>query len=59
MADGAPPSQFLRDALAQLAALRLLLEAKDRGALVDPTSIERGLARVEGDIGHVLGVIES
>lgn len=57
MADGAPPSQYLRDALLRLQALRLLLDARDRGALVDPDSIERELGRIEGDIGHVLHLV--
>ena len=57
MADGAPPSQYLRDALARLVALRLLLDAEKRGALVDPDSVDRELGRIEGDIGHVLHLV--
>lgn len=57
MADGSPPSQFLRDALGYLAGLRLLLDAKDRGQLADPDAIEREIVRTEGCIAHVLGVL--
>lgn len=57
MADGSPPSAFLRDALRYLAGLRLLLEAKDRGELADPGAIEREIVRTEGCVAHVLGVL--
>ena len=57
MADGSPPSQFLRDALGYLAGLRLLLDAKDRGQPVDPEAIEREIVRAEAAIAHVMGVL--
>lgn len=58
MADGAPPSQYLRDDLTRLQALRLLLDAEKRGALADPDSVERELGRIEGDVGHVLHLVD-
>lgn len=57
MADGSPPSAFLRDALGYLAGLRMLIDAKDAGTLKDPTAIDREITRAEAAIAHVLGVL--
>jgi hypothetical protein len=58
MADGSPPSAFLRDALGYLDSLRLLIAAKDAGTLADPDAIERTIARTEAAVAHVLGVLK-
>jgi hypothetical protein len=49
----------LRQTLGYLGGLRVLISAKDNGMLVDPTAIERDLARAESTIGAVLAELQA
>ena len=51
------PSKHLRDALAYLDGLRLLIAAERSGTLADPSAIEREIARAEASVRSVLSMI--
>ena len=50
-------SDHLRAVLGYLDGLRMLLEAKDRGELVDADAPEREISRAESSTRHVLRLV--
>jgi hypothetical protein len=50
-------SEHLKAALAYAGGLRALLEALERGELVDPTALEREVGRIERSVASALHLV--